>query len=89
MNCPYCNSDETFKVLFGKISEEMQDAIESGIAFCIHVSQIGKPVQVQENLFYCEDCKNTFIPKVRKTSTPITSFVIYYLPLIFSSHSFN
>lgn len=62
MNCPYCNSDETYKVLFGKISEEMQDAIESSIAFCIHVSQIGKPVQVQENLFYCEDCKNTFIP---------------------------
>lgn len=62
MNCPYCNSDETYKVLFGEISEEMQDAIDTGLAYCIHVSQIGKPVQVHENLFYCEDCKKTFIP---------------------------
>lgn len=62
MNCPYCNSDETYKVLFGEIDEETQYAIDSGMSFCIHVSQIGKPVQVQENLFYCEDCKKTFVP---------------------------
>ena len=32
MNCPYCNSDEIYKVLFGKITDKVRDMIED--VFC-------------------------------------------------------
>lgn len=60
MNCPYCNSDEIYKVLFGKITDKVRDMIEDD--FFIHASQIGI-LPVQDNLYYCEDCKKTFVPK--------------------------